>query len=113
MSNPFIPTNYNSRTMNPFSENFNANLTQLYFNSKNKKKNASTSPIGSANSFKTASPGSPMRASVGTQKRTKTARSRKVSVVTKPKDFKAEARKSKRVIVIIPKNPVGYKIIRA
>ena len=104
MSNPFIPENYNNRTMNPFSPNYNKNLANLYYSSKKNRTN-------SVNSFKTASLGSPMRASVGTQKKTKTPKRRGVSVVPRT-DLKSEARSSKKIIVIVPKNAQGIKLVK-
>jgi len=104
MSNPFIPTEYNNITMNPFSNYYNKKLANLYYSSKKNRTN-------SANSFKTASLGSPMRASVGTQKTTKTAKRRGVSVVPRT-DLKSEARLSKKIIVIVPKNAKGIKLVK-
>ena len=112
--------NFKNPELNPFMEGYSASIASDFLRRKHginhKKKNASTSPMkslktNSANSFKTASLGSPMRASVGTQKKTKTPKRRGVSIRSQA-DLKTEARLSKKIIVIVPKNAQGIKLVK-
>lgn len=120
-TNPFAP-NYNRRRtnspqLNPFAPNFNQKKANNYIKRRNaQKKNAAVSPMSSVGSFKTTSSGasykslSPVSKTVGTQKKNRSSK-RRVSVVP-GSDLRAEARRTRKVIVIIPRNPQGSRIVK-
>lgn len=113
--------------LNPFAPNFNQAKANAYLKRKNSKKNmgttmsplkknAAVSPISSVGSFRTTSSGasyrsaSPMSKSVGTQKRNRSSK-RRTSVVPGA-DLRSEARRTRKVIVIVPKNPQGVRLVK-